>query len=991
MQKGEWKEVVKNKNYRTMNIHRLLCSILSFFCANISAQYFENEQDLKAIKIGANSQIEISKEYYKSGKKSLLWQWNGTDNTLSLKDERILLSARQFKKRAGIRVWIFNESPTKGTLQFNFLDSKGRVEYTFPFKLNYYGWRAAWMAYADMWTEEGGKTSPQSITQMEIIPSEKKGKLWIDRLSFVDYVDRQATPDAQIPENNRHLKRDIWHWGLLHQWERNQYDIPIPRELNAQDKKYLEHVIIKVKETSKGKPLNDKEQGQLSALEEKLSISDDGKRGAPLMQKNNLERGDVSLRKLAMFLDLSSRGWVNTHNKNYLNLYLKGLKYMQCQGFAYESGMGTNHHYGYDIPEIYASVWRMENELRVANLWEGAKKTVTYWSGLQETRVPYNRHRDEITDSWNTLLMPRLLCALMADTQQEQYRNLQALSRWVNGSLSYTPGTIGGIKKDGTAFHHGGHYWAYAVPGYAAIGQYLNCVNGTPFSLTPEAREVFKKALSTLQIQTNLRDWGLASAGRHPFDSIHGKINRRGVQAFAYAALSYPSTDRALAGMYLRLIKGLSLNEREKELKKLFTNQGILPALPPQGFFVFNHNAQGVYRFKNIMFSIKGVSRNIWGSELYSADNRYGRYQGYGTAQLIGTENTLGVITEKASGYKEEGWDWNRFPGVTSIQLPLEKLESPFKGSDMLNQPNTFAGATVIDSGKAGMFAMKIGEYAMPNFTPSFKAHKSIFCFGDNLIFLGTHIENDNHEYPTQTTLFQVNLEKKEEALWVNEKTIKEFPYHYENGKLTVLRDPKGYYYYVPKGQQMNIEKQHQKSRENKKKTSTEGDFAVAYINHGIAPKDGSYEYMISLQTPKSKIDSLKKGWVNYTVLQKNQGAHIVKDNLSQRVGYAIFDPYDNQQDECLLKIDAETLVMIHPLEKALHISVCAPDLNIGEYQYTTTQASQPIKKQILIKGKYKLSLPNDKVKVKPIGEGQTEVTIDCVEGIPVEFSLHKI
>ena len=86
-------------------------------------------------------------------------------------------------------------------------------------------------------------------------------------------------------------------------------------------------------------------------------------------------------------------------------------------------------------------------------------------------------------------------------------------------------------------------------------------------------------------------------------------------------------------------------------------------------------------------------------------------------------------ITEEASRYKEAGWDWNRNPGTTTIHLPLELLNSPFKGSDMLLQPESFAGASQLNNGEFGMFAMKLGERDRKNFTPSFNAHKSVFAF----------------------------------------------------------------------------------------------------------------------------------------------------------------------------------------------------------------------------------------------------------------------
>ena len=114
-----------------------------------------------------------------------------------------------------MKLWVFNETPQSNPIVFQFRDANNIVQYTFDFHLNFTGWRAAWIAYSDMWTPGGGKTSPQDVISMEIVSPENvpAGKLWFDRIEFAVYVDRRATPDAQIPENNRHLNREIWHWG----------------------------------------------------------------------------------------------------------------------------------------------------------------------------------------------------------------------------------------------------------------------------------------------------------------------------------------------------------------------------------------------------------------------------------------------------------------------------------------------------------------------------------------------------------------------------------------------------------------------------------------------------------------------------------------------------------------------------------------------------------------------------------------------------------
>ena len=209
-------------------------------------------------------------------------------------------------------------------------------------------------------------------------------------------------------------------------------------------------------------------------------------------------------------------------------------------------------------------------------------------------------------------------------------------------------------------------------------------------------------------------------------------------------------TDRELAGEYLRLMEGMRKYSLDNSLINQFKKEGISLNPYPKGFYVYNYASLGIYRYNKKMVAMKGFTQNVWGSEIYVRDNRFGRYQSYGSLQIIGTPVAEAQykeypITEEASGYSEAGWDWNRNPGTTSIYLPLERLNSPIAGSDMLRQPYTFAGASQLNEGEFGMFAMKLGERDRENFTPSFNAHKSFFAFG-TIIALGTAIDKSDFQ-----------------------------------------------------------------------------------------------------------------------------------------------------------------------------------------------------------------------------------------------------
>ncbi len=143
------------------------------------------------------------------------------------------------------------------------------------------------------------------------------------------------------------------------------------------------------------------------------------------------------------------------------------------QGFAFGSGMGTNHHYGYQIRKIYTTAWLMRDEIYKHP--HGMLISLHCVSGRLCKRL-VSRVLSNVMNCWilgTRLLMARFISAMMFTDAREQAQALEGFSRWLSSSLHYTPGTIGGIKVDGTTFHHGGFYPGYTTGVLAVIGQFI--------------------------------------------------------------------------------------------------------------------------------------------------------------------------------------------------------------------------------------------------------------------------------------------------------------------------------------------------------------------------------------------------------------------------------------------------------------------------------------------------------------------------------------
>ena len=249
--------------------------------------------------------------------------------------------------------------------------------------------------------------------------------------------------------------------------------------------------------------------------------------------------------------------------------------------------------------------------------------------------------------------------------------------------------------------------------------------------------------------------------------------------------------------------------------------------MPADGFRVYNYGAFGIHRRGDWMLTLKGFNSDVWGSEIYAADNRFGRYQSYGTAQVIGIEGA------KRHGYVQEGWDWNRYPGSTAIHLPFDKLESPLKGTLMERNDSRFPGVSSLE-GMNGCLAFTYVEKDRKNFCAGATATKSVFCFDNRIIHIGTGITNGS-SFPTETTLYQLLLAEKEEEVDINDMYTDAFPYSYrhsDHGQV-VLTDTRNNYYLIKDGYGLVVEKKTQTSPSDTKKKEGSGNFITAYIDHG--------------------------------------------------------------------------------------------------------------------------------------------------------------
>ena len=235
--------------------------ILSFLCpAFLNAQIVTDkrmfsfeEPQLPACITGVQSQLGISGAHYKDGKHSLEWTFepNGRlELRKDLKFEKKDPTGKDLYLSAFI-VWIYNEQPQDAAIEFEFLKD-GRKCVSFPFGINFKGWRAAWVCYErDM---QG--TPEEGMNELRIVAPDAKGRLFIDHLITATKVDaRQQTADLQVPFVNAGTTN---HWLVLYKHSLLKPDIELTpvsdkqrQEMKLLEKRFRDMIYTKGKVTEK--------------------------------------------------------------------------------------------------------------------------------------------------------------------------------------------------------------------------------------------------------------------------------------------------------------------------------------------------------------------------------------------------------------------------------------------------------------------------------------------------------------------------------------------------------------------------------------------------------------------------------------------------------------------------------------------------------------------------------------------------------------------
>ena len=965
----------------------------------------------ESYQVDAGSEVSLSTRRYKGGQQSLKFAWQN-NGRLVFTDP----APGRNKALTGFRAWVYNEEALNEVLTFGFGTASelgaNNPCYQFEFGLNFTGWRAMWIHLredARNRSYEGARNG--QVTAFEVRGS-NSGTVYLDLVALVERIHPRRSPDAQVPfVNARRADR-----SREYRWRQNKLRGPLPAEITDDERQAFETIVRRYEAWVLGDEVKDDQREpvriRLNELEDYI------RRGYRNLADYEIRREDDRILGKPLFAELSPYeplfqsvfqgvllrlvlDYRLSGNEEARDRVLDVFDYLHDQGWADGSGVGAMHHEFLRVAGYAHAVYLMRDVLQSRGMLERELATLKWFSmfgELYEDPQELGANADFI----RSVAMYRLLCILMMDDTPEKVANMLRYVAWLNNALSIAPGWLDTIKPDFVGFHHRGIYAnAYAPNAFHVASVLVYLLRDTPFAVADDKRDNLKQALLTSRIMANTYDISMAVNGRFPRNTA---VVTKLLPAYMYVALSYSPVDEELSGAFMQLWKPKSqlliedLFERVSvrlmylhtpgamQMMADFTEAGYASADPPSGHWTLPYGALSIHRRGDWMVSMKGWSKYVWDYESSGRNNPLGRYLSYGSMLIYASGDPVG---REASGIVRDGWDWSMWPGTTVIRLSHEQLKH--EGRDRNFSDETFVGGVNI-GGRNGVFALKLHD---TRFNTSFRAVKTVFCFDDVIVCLGSGIENDDG-HATVTPLFQAAV-SEDRPTGVNGERVRGIPYTFSGtkGQRAWLMDSRGNGYVVPDGGDLRVQREVQVSKNYGRDSGGTGTFELAYLDHGSAPQDGFYEYAVLVQRSADRVSAFANA-PEYDVWQRDGEAHIVHHRGMKATGYALFDTDARPTDGAVVAVSLPSLVMSREVGDGLLLSVADPDFGWNweiqtphrqDGSLVVNQASMPRKVEVTVRGIWHLDGMYELADAK-VQSDQTVVAFACQDGKSVEVKL---
>lgn len=970
-----------------MNKFKIIFYTLVFLLFKLNAQTFNFEETTvpsgwTAVSGGS---LSLSTEHYKEGVQSLCWETNGKAVLT------FTFSAFTASTGNSALLQIYTPELTNDTLVVEFLNN-ANVRRTANYLLNYKGWREFNRAYTEYITNVSFTVTSVRMTLKPVSTGNRK--IYFDQINLNESTAASRIMGSQWLLDKQYFTANNNQLNLF----ANPVDIPVvnPNSAELTALTALRNELKRTPATGTSTNLN---LAKNFATGMNITRNPDGTvRGNSMdMSATALTTSVVTdyVNKLEI---LAADGLKNTAT---LTLFRDLLDHLMDQGFAEGvsfSIRSNDYTASRNIPSkllnlLPACTPQQQEEVLKLVRW------ISYYGMMYE---PVNTYLQSLNSDVLYLYLPHMMgVALFQQDDAVAVRELKAFKRFLERNTEYVPGGGDVLKPDGTGFHHATHYNNYMYS-YQTWAEYIIYLKGSPFRINQSAYERFKKAvlakytMATLDLN-NTRHYANTLAGRNPFAS--------GLQLYFSRTLfeSLIETGGDILGTAIDEDLAASYNFFFKSTKY------SVPQKSYEGFHQFNYSPMGIYRKANWVATMRAPTTKFWSAEIYSGENRFGRYQGHGALEITysGTVANSGYPGNGTGG----GWDWNVVPGTTTVHYTSWQEMMPNKNTtdrfDQYTKTKNFSGA--LSWGDCGIFATDFDQgdtWGSQRFTPTnlvFK--KSMYAFDNMIISLGSDISSSgtySSSMITATNLFQNLISSASGAMILNGAEITRpntvtLPSGQDNWMLT----PQGTGYFIPQGNDEiklihDTQKSPYETGSDYASPVTSANAAKAYINHGLKPAGKKYNFVVVPGTTSAEMQNLSAQMANnggsvYQIHKQDQYLHALTYLPKNITAYTFFGASFNLTFGLVKSSTGEHLLMHRPDEVTgrQYFAASNPNLkpvNDAVYGWKSS-ASQAT---LTISGEWLPLQESDGVQFHAPSNGETQLTLTFNDGEPLYFALKR-
>lgn len=958
-----------------------LCLVYLLAGASLAAESFEGAATPPGWTTEGAASLAVSPDHAKAGTRSLAWQWRAPGAALRYRSDGLGKLTRQHS----FGFWLRCEQPLHSVLRLE-LTSGNQVVGRCWYVLNYRGWRPLGAPYAQLLSDLKQPVDGMRLLAPEGMPA---GVLWLDWIEprcadrlFADdqqpWVGRPellAAPPAfrdsrdvsvgrsWLPALSQPTARELADLDKLAQ-RLGPYPCPIAADANALD--------------------------EAAAL---LTRPLTGRTGRWSDWGFNEPTGGVSLVDCGKLLTRLAGAWLDLRRRGkpddrYAQAALKVCDHLLEQGVA-EGNLNTS--FGLDtrgilaLREPLAASGRLR-ELLLALSQHGDDYEAGVLLGEDPCRPPQIGLGGNCDMLWANLAYSKALRPLLL--LPDPAERLQRVRCWRRAlELMADPRRGEPFALDGTTHHHAMYHMAY---GGGAIDRTLRFAvvptADTVFRFSPEFLTTLKRAVLTCATLCN-RDIAAPNVPGY----TGGPFGRREVLLPWFDLLARCGTpdgtrplDPELAGLFLKL------NDDPRHPSAVeFRAAGVAP-YNFDGHLTLNGAASACHRRADWSVVLAGMFKFRRGKEINGAyvGSCYARWARHGSIWVTGAGQP---VSPWASGYRLDGWDARFFPGATALLTDAEGAIGPGGHGSR----SAFGGGTSLDGD--GIWGV---ELVAEDRALSFR--KSAFCFGDRITVVTTDIAHGGapaeRHLPFTTTLFQnafgvggsreghfgvgtppVNRDvpPADEPCWVNGREVREFPCETQlpAGQTGWLLDNKGTGFYLhanPAPVRLARREQRWTFRHNAffrldpakgdapdNYPETRGNFALAWLDHGVTPAPTACVYTLLPRTSPATMAALAAAMSRpetapYQVLRADAKAHVFVDRPSRTTCYVIFDPAARFDSGPLQAVNRPCWVMVREGD-GLMLSVASTDLDSWQVGYPVAASGDLV---LTLAGRAALKLP---------------------------------